>query len=76
MTNDPDQFSEHLDRMMLGINFDILELGMGCLEPNPSTRSLACARGNIDISKVYEDNNNVNLALELACAGGVCEINF
>ncbi len=31
---------------------------------------------NIDISKVYEDNNNVNLAAELACAGGVCEINF
>lgn len=29
---------------------------------------------NIDISKVYEENNNVNLSAELACAGGVCEL--
>ena len=32
---------------------------------------------NIDISKVYEDNGSaVNLQAELACAGGVCELQF
>lgn len=31
----------------------------------------------VDISKVFEqDGNSIDLAAELACAGGACEINF